>query len=345
MKLSAVKKALHLISRCTYVPLLRLKDTAGQKAKKITRVFADFVFGKCRETAVIMLAFNALAVYSSHTAQIKGHEKSKRENKEFLIDQEKKERKIDLFLTIIPPFLLDMFLSKKLDKGILTTKAHRNKIIYELAPSIGAQRSDLYQTAKFSFKEYIWEQTAAVLDLIGKFRNKFPNKREFFDKAAELSLNIKRSMKNEFSAKPLEILSSVFDNRVLEGKLQPDNPTLLNMRNGRAYDEIYGQNNGLRILAAVLYIAAANSILMPYLKNKWSNKEYERSLKESGETTENLLRRQRFEYPLSNVRRKTSLFDTFTNLDIETRKLYRKNSKLYGYNTMPDSKMFNVFKI
>jgi len=345
MSLPSVKKILNIISRCTYVPLLRLKDTSGAKLRKCAGVFADFVFDKSRETSVIMLVFNALAIYSSHTAQIKGHEKSKRENKEFLIDQEKKERKIDLFLTVIPPYILDIFLSKKLDKGILTTKSHRNKIIYELAPSIGAQREDLYQTARFSFKEYVLEKTAAILDIISGLKSKFPSKYNFFEKTKELSRKIKRSIKNEFSPKPLEVLSSIFDNRVLEGKVQPDNPALLNMRNGRAYDDIYGQNNGLRILAIVLYTIAANSIIMPYLKNKWSNKEYEKTLEFTGETTESLRRKQRFGYPLSNVRRKTSLFDTFTNLDRETRKLYMKNSKLYGYNVMPESKTFNMFKI
>ena len=143
-----MKNPATLLKNKIYVPLYNIKKTYLNKGtlKHACRGTADFIFNFSKETALIMLVFNAVSVISSHLSQIGGLKKSDRENKDYLITQEKKELGLDLGLTIIPPFLINNMLMKKIDSGEITTRSAEDKLKNVIAPAIGASTDDLYST-------------------------------------------------------------------------------------------------------------------------------------------------------------------------------------------------------
>ena len=106
----------------------RLKIAGEELFINICAKFSNFVFNGSKRTDIVILLFNAIAILSSHTAQIHGLENSTRENKDFLIELEEKERKIDLGLTLIPPLIMNYMLSHKLERGEINTRYEKNLI-------------------------------------------------------------------------------------------------------------------------------------------------------------------------------------------------------------------------
>ncbi len=280
---------------------------------------ANFIFNYSKETALIMLFFNAVSILSSHIAQIGGLKKSKRENKEYLISQEKKELGLDLILTIIPPFLLNNFLKKKLDAGLLTTPEAREKLINIAAPVVGVARDELYSTdhirpIKETVSSVLSRGTTAIMQ--NKKTPKF-----LFNSVKNLDKKLKSTLPNyalKLPAPNLEDICTDFNNLAKDKRISPK--VLKQFRNGSAYDELCGQNNGILIMATIAYTILASNIIMPILKNKLANKEYEKQLAKMGETKESIKRKKRFEYnnfPVIKVE-ENSTFNIFSNSDNTT---------------------------
>ena len=80
--------ALKVFQTYIFAPLHRFRQNffSRNAAGNFFGVITDFVFDCSKETALIMLVFNAVSIISSHIAQIGGLRKSKRDNKDYLIN-------------------------------------------------------------------------------------------------------------------------------------------------------------------------------------------------------------------------------------------------------------------
>ena len=264
---------------------------------------ANFVFDRSKETAVIMLVFNAISIVSSHIAQIGGLKKRNRENKDYLINQEYKELGLDLILTIIPPFLLNNFLMRKLDSGVWTTKKSRDNLIDIIAPTVGATRDELYNTDHIkTLKQTLYDMRDDTIKAIKK-SGKLP---KFIDE--RLKMPRKRFLR-KIPMVRMEDITTDFD-VIRKGQYR-------GFRNGKAFDEINGQRNGLLILATIGYTVIASNIIMPILKNKLSNYSYNKQLKKKGETPESIKRKKRFAYNKSPIidENDSHVFNVFSKSD------------------------------
>lgn len=314
----------------------RFKMRAHESFRNGAEHVSNFIFTSSKRTDIIMLLFNAVAILSSHTAQIHGLEKSNRENKEFLIEQEEKERKIDLALTLIPPLILNYFLAKKLERGEITTQRAKKLLTGRVAEDAGAPRGDIY--SKITHKETVLRTGADIIDFFKKNLENFPDTR---DSIENFVIAMKKFIRKEFPqvykdvGKTLREYSRYLDkhspNRLqnsiwkvakhweemeLDGAFPRTNETRDLLRNGSAIDELCGLNNGILIASSVGYSILASNVIMPYFKNKWTNEEYDRGLKLSGETRESMRRKRRFEYNENPVTRKNDrLFKPFSNLE------------------------------
>ena len=297
-------------------PASQFQNRADEYCKAAAGKFSDFIFNSSKRTDIIMLLFNAVAILSSHTAQIHGLEKSTRENKDFLIEQEEKERKIYLALTLVPPLIINYFLAKKLEKGEITTKRARDLLMGPIAEDTGAALSDVY--SKVTHKETVLRTASDFIKFLKKQGEEHPDVQDTFEKISAAISNftrrefpqvyrdIKRKLKayNKFlkfhSTDRLQDsiykVAKNWDEKERECVFSRTIETRDMLRNGSAIDELCGLNSGILITSSVLYSIAASNVIMPFLKNRWTNQEYERSLRESGETRESMRRKRRFEY-------------------------------------------------
>lgn len=289
---------------------------------------ADFIFVHSKETAVIMLIFNAISILSSHIAQIGGLKRSGRENKDYLITQEWQELGLDLVLTIIPPFLLNNFLMKKFDSGQWTTKFARNELIDVIAPTVGASRDDLYSTQHIKpLKESITDTIGLILSYI-KNSPKIPN--SIKNIAGKININPPDPNK-AIPMATMEDITTDFD-IIRKGNYK-------RYYNGKAYDEISGQRNGYLIMATIAYTILASNVLMPILKNLLANRSYKKQLKEMGETPESIKRKKRFKYTEKPVIEESpgSVFNIFSNYDNTISKTEKQN-----INEQPPEQTVNI---
>lgn len=312
-----MKAPLNILQDFVIVPVHKFyKNFLSRNARgKFFSTITDFVFDCSKETALIMLFFNAVSIMSSHIAQIGGLKKSKRENKDYLIDQEKKELSLDLILTIIPPFILNNFLKKKLESGRLTTPEAREKLINVVAPVVGVSRDELYSTEHLRpVKETIASLISKTSTLILKKFKKLPIKLE--DGIRSIDKKAKSLLPDSATMLPfvtLEDIACDFDNLAKEKRISSG--ILKKFRNGSAYDDLCGQNNGILIMTTIAYSILASNIIMPILKNKLSNRTYARQLAKMGETKESIKRKKRYEFndvPVINEK-DSKLFETFSN--------------------------------
>ena len=268
---------------------------------------ANFIFDKSKETALIMLVFNAVSIISSHIAQIQGLRKSKRESKDYLVTQEWQELGLDLIFTIIPPFLLNNFLMKKLDSGQWTTKSARDNLIYTITPTIGAAKDELYTIDYIKpVRETLGSIVAQITNKLHKVKN-LPACVEKLIKYIEKNPNVRLPDPNKaIPMATMEDMTTDFD--VIRKK------AFKKFYNGSAYDEINGQRNGMLNLATLGYTILASAIITPILKNKLANKSYEKRLKKMGETPQNIDRKKRFEYVNYSVSNESNVFDTFSDV-------------------------------
>lgn len=314
-----MKTPMNILQDFIVVPLYKVyKNVFSKNARgKFFNTVTDFIFDCSKETALIMLVFNAISIMSSHIAQIGGLARSKRENKEYLITQEKKELGLDLILTIIPPFMLNNFLKKKLESGQITTKEAREKLINVVAPVVGVSRDELYSTEHIRpIKETLASVTSKLTTTILKKNKNLPTKVE--DVLRNVDKKAKSKLPDAATILPsvsLEDIASDFDNLAKQKKIS--NGILKKFRNGSAYDDLCGQNNGILIMTTIAYSILASNIIMPILKNKLTNRTYKKQLEKMGETKESLKRKKRFEYNNSPIisENDKNIFDVFSNSD------------------------------
>ena len=344
-----MKTPLKVLQSFVFIPLHKFhKNFLSRTARgKFFSTITDFVFDCSKETALIMLFFNAVSILSSHISQIGGLKKSNRENKEYLIDQEKKELSLDLILTIIPPFILNNFLKKKLESGTITTPEAREKLINVVAPVVGVSRDELYSTEHIRpLKETIASLTSKTSELILKKCKKLPVKIE--DCIRSIDKKAKSLLPDSTTRLPfvtLEDIACDFDNLANEKRISSG--ILKKFRNGSAYDDLCGQNNGLLIMTTIAYTILASNIIMPILKNKLSNRSYEKQLAKIGETKESIKRKKRYEFydaPVVNEK-DSKLFDVFSISDNSTTKTEKDN--IFASDKIKESlqisKPFNSF--
>ena len=151
------------------VPLYHFqkKYLSREMASTACKKTANFIFKRSTDTAFILLALNAISTITSHLAQIGGLKRNKRDNSDYLINQEWQELGLDIIFTIIPPFILNNFLMKKLDSGQWTTRSARKNLLDTIAPTVGATRDDLYNTQHIvPVKETLGGYVAKILDKI-----------------------------------------------------------------------------------------------------------------------------------------------------------------------------------
>lgn len=336
-----------------------LKYSSGEAVQQISEKFANFVFNSSKRTDVVILIFNAIAILSSHTAQINGLENSTRENKDFLIELEEKERKIDLGLTLIPPLIVNSIISRKLEKGEITTKYTQKLLTGPLIEDVGLSNHDIYSTV--THKENFLRTSSDIIEYIKKKGEDYPDTKADIE---EIILAIKNFLYKEFPQvyknfdrklkeynKYLERTAVGFHNSVWKvvrkwEEMERDcafsgtNETRELLRNGSAIDEIYGMKNGILVASSVAYSILASNAIMPFLKNRWTNQEYDRDLKEKGETRKSMRRKRRFEYTENPVTEKADkIFDVFSN---SNNKLSNDNlNKLLNNPPVPVTKKEN----
>lgn len=276
----------HLLLTKIFNPAMkfRAEHLSVHGLRKDIPTFFNFLFKKSDETAVMLLVFNAISILSSHANQIIGLAKSplkKSNNKEsanelktkrYLITQELCELGLDIVLTIVPPFLLTGALSRKLYSGEWLSKDTKKKIINEFEGVLGVQRDELfYVKPKIKFNQKVGISLAKFSSKIkedDKLFSKFKKLSEFIDKNVKVDIP-KRQYK--FDTVSLKELAANYDQAVkaLPLKLMKEKQALF--RNGSAYDDIIGQIEGTKTLAAIAYTAVFTAIVTPFLKNIIAN--------------------------------------------------------------------------
>ncbi len=243
---------------------------------------SDLIYERSADPSLMMIFFNSLAIISSHLAQLNGLRKSKRENKEYLMQQEKVELGLDIALSVLPTFWLNRFLSKKLDSGVWSTESARKKMVREVAKVVGADPNDLYDTSHIvPVKEKLVEGFNTFKGFLA--RNKHIPA-EWRDKIDFVPKNLNKSVP---APKFVNILLE-YDN-IKQG-------TATTMRNGRAFDDLGHSRNGMLIMATLAYTILATNIIMPILKNKLTNRTYKKELELKGETPESIRRKKRYTF-------------------------------------------------
>ena len=301
-----MKTPVEFLKKNVFGPAYRFhRDYLSRNARhnNIYKPIANFIFEKSKEMPVIMLGLNAISTLSSHISQINGLRKSKRENKDYLITQEIGELGFDLALSIIPPFILNNYLTKKLDSGEWTTKSAREKLLKIIVPTVGVAEEELYSTDHIiPFKENLRNTKNSIL-LSLKKKNKIPQKLLSRINIQEPDLNTK------IPAARMEQITTDFD--IIRKKRYKG------FYNGSAYSEINGQRNGLLVMAAIGYTVVVSNIVLPILKNKFSNYMYNRQLEKMGETKESIKRKKRYNNlsQTMEVKNEENVFNIFSNSD------------------------------
>lgn len=282
---------------------------------------ANFIYDHSKETAIIMLVFNAISIVSSHIAQINGLKKSERKNKNYLITQEWGELGLNLMFTIVPPFLLNSYMTKKFDSGQWTTKSAQKSLINEITPSVGVLKEELYSIDHIRpLKETLSDTKDCLIRFI-KTTKLLPTKLK--EKIKAPPIKIVRNMPRP----PLDKITADFD-LFAAGKKHPK------FYNGKAYDEICGQRNGLLMLSTIGYLIVASNIIMPILKNKLSNYFYKKQLIKQGETPESIRRKKRFAHInyKPNTNDKSEIFSDFS-FQVGKLKSIKKPTEIQKYVT------------
>ena len=282
-----------------------IKKVFGKAAiSEACKHVAAFIYEKSADTAFILLALNAISTISSHLAQIGGLKKNKRENSDYLITQEWQELGLDIIFTIIPPFILKNFLSKKLDSGEWTTRSARDKLLNIIAPTVGASPDNFYGTDHIvSAKETFGGLLAKILNKVKKIEN-LPQPIKKMIKTLEKNRYITMPDPNKkIVLAKMEKVTADFDsirNNIFKG-----------FHNGSAFDEICGQNSGIVIMASIAYTVIASAIITPIIKNKLSNIRYKKKL-EKQQMQES---KKSMKFDMSLNRNDNNVFEIFSNVD------------------------------
>lgn len=290
---------------------------------------ADFIYEHSQDPSFMMIFFNSVAIISSHLSQMHGLKKSNRENKDFLATQEKKELGLDMLLSVIPPFVLNRFLSKKLASGAWSTESAMDKMMNEVSMVTGAAPSDLFDTSHIvPVKEQIKNFYISCKNFIAKNKHVPPSIRE--------KIKVVHIDKNKIvPVRKFESMLLDFD-AVKKG-------TATNMRNGRALDDLGNSRNGMLIMVAVAYSILSTNILMPIFKNLLTNRTYRKELALKGETPESIRRKNRYSFSEKPVYNTSC--GVFSSVDFSAKNsdnsIYYQNLKKVANNQYKTSN--NVF--
>ncbi len=269
---------------------------------KVCNGFGNFIADKSSDMPFILLFGNALSIISSHWAQIRGLKKSDRKNKDYLITQEYKEFGLDMLFTIIPPFLLKNFLEKKLYSGQWTTKSARQNLLDVVAVGAGASKEDLYNITNKPLKEIIGNWTAQLTNYLKKIHN--------LPQSVKKIINFIEKNPNVRLPDPNQIIPKASLNQVCIDCDTKAKDLCKNFYNGSAYDEIIGQIEGIIIIATLLYTILSSSIITPILKNKLSNKAYDKKMENAKKTELNIFNAEsNNSFDLYSHDRKSVFFD------------------------------------
>lgn len=325
-----MKTPFELLQDRVLVPVYKFKNKyiSRDMLHKVCKNTANFIYDKSKETAIILLSLNAISTISSHISQIRGLKKNKRENSDYLINQEWQELGLDLIATIIPPFMLNNFLMKKLDSGKWTTKSARDNLINVIAPTVGATQNDLYNTQHLvPVKETLGGIIAHGIEKVRNGKKPHPKLEKLFSTLEQKSHYIRIPDQNKaIPLASMEQITTDFD--VIRHK------AFKKFYHGSAYDEISGQRNGILILAAIAYTVLASCIITPIIKNKLANRSYnnymkKKELKAKKAPINDIIKPMDWYENTDN----SSIFNTFSPLSTVN----------YSKNTEKENLLFNRF--
>ncbi len=257
------------------------KNFLGKEARhRYLQGFANTIFKISADLPLIILGCNALAIASSHIAQYRGLKKSNRENKEYLMKQEKIEGVADILLNTIPAFTIKNALTRKLESGQWSTESYRNNLKLTVAAAAGVTQDELCSTehlttAKESAKN-IWNSTKLFLRRKKLIPKKLMGKFNFVEK--DLNKRIPSVTTLEVAMKADASQKAGFDG----------------FYNRSAVSEIAGQTKGMEMMVAIGYGIIASNILMPIIKNVVSNELNKREIKKKYNSKESIERRERY---------------------------------------------------
>ena len=277
-----MKSPIKLLSDYIIEPVYNFhKNFIGKDARhRYLQGFANTIFKLSKDLPLIMLGCNAIAIASSHIAQYRGLKKSNRENKEYLMKQEKIEGVADIALNTLPIFALKNGLTRKLESGAWATESSRNNLMYVIAPTAGINLSELYSTdhltsGKESAKN-LWNSTKLFLRRKKLIPEKLMGKFTFVEK--DLNKRIPKGSIEEIAMKFDGIRKRNFDG----------------FYNGSAVDEICGQFRGMEMMLAIGYGILASNIIMPIIKNVVTNEMAKKERKKNYNSKESIERRERY---------------------------------------------------
>ena len=294
--------------------------------------FSSFVYKHSFDPSLMMIFFNSFGIISSHLSQINGLRKSKRENKEYLIDQEKKELLLDSLLTVIPPFIIKRIIGKKFDSGKWAVDSQLQLMATEVASATGTTKEDFFAVMPTTFKQ-------DIKNLIRKTKIKMKDSIYFTEEFREKIEIPKIPINDKIPAQKNGEIFMNFDNLV-KGRSTK-------LRNGLAYDEFTGCKSGITTIATLGYTIIAMSIIMPIIKNILSNKTYKKELAKIGETPESIRRKKRFAYnenPVYNTN--SGLFASMSQKSPNAKNnIYKQNLNVISNSTqcMQKSSVFADF--
>lgn len=252
---------------------------------KACHKFSDINYYCSQDTSLAMVLSTSLAVFASHCSHIAGLKKSKRENKDYLLKQEKAEFMTDLALTIIPPFLIDRYFKIKVDAGECTTREIRRRMECDILLKYGKGRKDVYNT----------EHIKSLKELGRLFIEVIQNKIRLFKLKMLGAKNIEKAIKFpnvKMYSTSLEKFAMDLDWQNKFGKAKYFDE--FNFYNNSAYSDMINQTNGLKVLPTLVYTAVMSSIVVPICKNLIANNMYKKELELIGETPQSVRRKARY---------------------------------------------------
>ncbi len=307
----------------------RKKYLSSDAIYKYCHKFSGFVFKRSTDMALIMILLNGLAIYLAHNAQIAGLEKSHRENKDFLIGQEKVEKKLDLVFTLIPPVLIDNFVQKKLESGQFITRLTENNLKYKIAPAGGVLIQELGDISYIKpFRKVLYGAVCNLGLYIKKLMKSKPEK-------LWKKLNIQKPFLNE--AVPA---ANIFD-IAIEAEAATENK-IEGLYNKSAYDDTVGQFEGLRKIVSISSLIIISYLLMPIVKNKLAAYNYKKYLEKIGETPESLKRKNLYN-SLKNIEFNKDNKNIFREFNTDNKDVSEPPPELLRYKHLKTQKTDKIF--
>ncbi len=278
-----MKMPFDFLSKKIVGPLYRFRIKYFSRSALYTycNSMANFIFEKSKDIPVIMIALNAISIFSSHLAQIGSLKKSNRENKDYLINQERIELGLDLVLTTVFPSMINNALRKKLEGGEFTTRMTEYNLKNVVAPAAGVTEKELCDTSHIL---PFWKSVKNAINSIG--------------------LAIKHKMKSQpkelwnfLKVKEPDLNAAVPTAKLFDIAVDADaskKSGFKNLYNHKAFDDMVGAVDGTLIITTILYLILVSNIVMPIIKNLMANRAYKKQLEKSGETPESLKRKMKY---------------------------------------------------